>query len=161
MSRGVDDSFTLFFLAHDILEYNDRVIDEHANGERDTAERHDVERNIVQIHQQERANDRNGNCDSCNRCGPGITQESVQHDDGDDTAENCRVSHVIHGRRNELRLVVDRDDFDFFGQGLLERRESSSDSTRHLHGIGITLFVYRELDRLPATNARNSASRSL
>ncbi len=53
--RGFDDTLSLFFFSDDILEYDDRVIDQHADGQRDATERHDVEGNVVRVHQQERA----------------------------------------------------------------------------------------------------------
>ena len=74
-------------VAHDALEHDDRVVDQHADRERDAAQRHDVERQVERVHQHERAEHRDRDRDAGDQGGARIAQEQVQHQDREQAAD--------------------------------------------------------------------------
>ena len=102
VSGGLQGAFTLFSLPKDVFEHDDGVVDQHAYGQSDAAERHDVERYIVRVHQQKSADDRNRNRDRDDRGRARVSKESVQYDNCENAAENCRRCHIVDCGGNEL-----------------------------------------------------------
>jgi hypothetical protein len=145
----------MLLVAHDALEDHHCVVHQHANGQRDAAQRHDVERQIEGIHQHERAEHRHGDGDAGDERGARVTQESVEHQDRQQAADQRGGLDLADGGRDEPGLVVDRADLGALGQRLAERHEALANAVGERHGVRVALLVDRQFNGFASVYARD------
>ena len=59
--RGFEDIHSFLTMPEDVLEHDDRIVDEHSDAQSETAQAHDVERHVREIQERERPHHRNRN----------------------------------------------------------------------------------------------------
>ena len=90
-------------MADDVLDLDDRVVDQNAGHERDREQAHEVEREADRVHRPEGRNDRKRQRDRGDERGAQIAQEDEHDDDGEQRALDQR----LHGRMIIADLAVD------------------------------------------------------
>ncbi len=82
----------------DVLQHHDRVVHQHADRERDAAERHDVERQVEHVHHEEGADHRHRDREAGDEGGAGVAQEQVQDQDCQQAADQRGLAHLADRR---------------------------------------------------------------
>ena len=137
-ARGVERDFpdviaivavlllVLFGLADDVFGHDDACVDEHADGDGDAAERHDVRRDACALHEEECAehSERQRNRDD-EDAAEMPEKKDVGERDEDDLFDQ-RVAQRVDGVIDEDAAVVERDDVDARREGRAESRRSSA-----------------------------------
>ena len=95
----------------DVLQNDDGVVHQHAHGQCDTAEAHDVQGDVEGIHEHERGQHGDGDGRGDDQRAADVLQEQVQHDHGEQATDDGGVAHLVDGRGDELGLVVDGHEF--------------------------------------------------
>jgi hypothetical protein len=91
----------------DVLEHDDRVVDDHPDREREPRERDDIERAPQRPEDHERGDDRDGNTGRDDDRGPAVPQEQQQDENGQTAADEQVRRHEIARGEDVVRLVVD------------------------------------------------------
>ena len=138
----------LVALPEDILQHHDGVVDQHADAQRQTPERHDVEGQLAQSHQHEGGEhcQRDGQADD--QCLAQRLQEHQHHDHREDGPEQRGIAHRVDRVTDEAGLVLDHPVFDvardkpIIGQDL----KLFIHIVGHAHGVGVGLLPERDLD---------------
>ena len=94
--------------AHDVLDVDDRVVDEHADRDREAAERHRVERVAEVVEHERRGDQRQRNRDERDQRGAHVAQEREQHDEHDHGREREAVAQIAERALDEVRGPVQR-----------------------------------------------------
>ena len=74
-----------------VLEHDDRGVDDHADAERQPAERHRVQREAAEVEQRERADDRDRNRRADDERRAEVAQEREDDQDDEDAADRARA----------------------------------------------------------------------
>ena len=127
-------------MPEDVLEHDDRVIDQHPGAERQSAQAHEVEADAKQVEQAKGQNhaDRDGKRDSYRiAC---IVQEEKEDEEGEGGTKGERLHDIGDGVTDEPRLRIgDRQlDFRVF---LAQLSQHLIDALGHLHRIGARLLI--------------------
>ena len=105
--RGFLGRHALFDVALDVLDDDDGVVDHDADGENQAKQRQRVERDPHQAHDEECADERDGNGeDRDDRCAPRL-QEQNHDEDHEHERFSQRVDHGVNRELNKLRRIVD------------------------------------------------------
>ena len=140
--------------AKDVLDVDDGVIDQLADGDGETAERHGVDGEAERVEDDGGRQDRDGNGRQRDEGRAHIEQEQEQ-DDGDNR----------HGLEQDLLDVADRGfdevrlpeddvvDLDALRHGLIELGDGALDLAGQLHGVDRRLLLDRDDDGGPAHEA--------
>ena len=100
----------LLRLANHVFGHHDAGIDQYADGDRDSAQRHDVRADVRALHEQKRAKDgqrqRNGDDENAAEV---PQEENVRQRDEDDLFDQ-RVAQRVHGVIDEDAAIVERHD---------------------------------------------------
>ena len=67
-----------------VFNHDNRRIDEHADRQRDAAQRHDVRRHSQPVHRDEGHDHRDGQGENCDKCGAEMKEENYDHQADDD-----------------------------------------------------------------------------
>src|SRR5690606_17971960 len=94
-------------LPHDVLEDDDRVVDDHADAERDAAEAHLVQRKAAEVDEAERRDDRDRDRNRDDQRRRRVAQEREQDNDGQDSAPDRGVADAVDRALDERALVGD------------------------------------------------------
>ena len=145
--------------AEDVLDIDDRIIDQFTDGHRQAAERHRVDGYAEVTEGQRRDDDREGNRRQRNQAGAEIPEKDEEDDDHPDHAVADRLADVVDGGVDEIRLSEDvGDDGDVVRQPFLKLGQRVVDALTKHERVGAGLFLDREDDRPLAFNARVAAS---
>ena len=105
---GVPAVIAIRPVMEDVFKHDNRVIHDHADAQRNTAERHHVKRDVKYIHNQEGEQDatrhRDRNRDRC----ANVAQEHDQHDRREQHAHPDVGHGVVHRHIDVIRLVHDQ-----------------------------------------------------
>ena len=127
-------------LPFDVLDLDERVIHEDADGESKSAERHQIECRARQVKPDDRAEQGERNRRENDERGAPGTQKQ-EHHGGDKTADKQNfVLHPFHGRTDEDRLVENRFDVHARRSGDANFREAGKDAIDDIHSGGIAEF---------------------
>ena len=110
------------------------------------------------MHQHKNADDADRNDDARHHGCARITQKEIQDEYRQQAAVNGCIAHFAHRARNEFGLVVHAANFRAGRQAFAQLVEPRTDGMRELHGVGVALLVYGQLDAFAAVEARNSGS---
>ena len=147
-----------------VLDVDDRVVDELANGDGEAAEGHGVDGETKGAKDERRDDERQRDGGQRDRRRPEVEEEQEQHD-GD---ENCPVTqaldHIVNGALDEGRLAEEtRIDGDAGRHRLLQLGDGDVDPLRQSDGVRAGLLLNRQDRRGLRVNRGVSAldSRSL
>ena len=143
------------FLAQprDVLEHDDRIVDDHARGECQAAQRHHVEAQIGLAHEEERGDQRDRQRQRNDEGAAAMAEEEEDHQDRQRAADQGVVADVVERVLDEHRLVVDGGQARARRQGRLEFFEGLVDGVGHGHGIAVAFLVHRQFDGLVRVDA--------
>ena len=139
------------------LQHDNGVIDQHADRQRHTSQRHQIQRDAGLVHQSESAENRNRDREADDEGALQVAQEQEQDEDCQKSAHDGRIEHVIDCHLDELGLIEDNLIIDALRHQvrLLQRRKFLLHSRRNRDGIRIRLFVDGELDAFFAVQSRD------
>ena len=139
------------------LDHDDRVVHHQSDGEYQSQQRDDVDRESQQREEREGSDERYGNGHQRDDRGTPVLDEEV--DDGDDEHEGDdeRAEDVPHAGVDALRAVHDRRGFDAVGETLREPRHGGLDLVAHGHGVAARLLVDDDERRGAALEPRADA----
>jgi hypothetical protein len=92
-------------VSHDVLDDDDGVVDEDADGEREGQRGHHVEREAHDFHEGEGADDRGGQGQRTDERGTPVAKEEEDDGHGQHGAEHEVELHRVHGGADVLRVV--------------------------------------------------------
>ncbi len=125
----------LFDEAVDVLEHDDRVVDDDADHQREREHRHLVEREAERGDDGERADDRRRDRDRGDERRAEVPEEDQDDDGGQNAAEH---EVLLDGRQrgvDELRVVAHQPDLDVRRQRRLDLRHARLDRVRERDGV--------------------------
>ncbi len=142
LRRAQDDlevgalSSPLFVVFVGVLDHDDRRVDEHADRDRDAAERHDVRAEALPVHHDEREQERDGDREDRHERRAHVEEEEDTHESDDDRLFEQRAREGGHGALDQRRAVVADFDGHVVWQPCLELREPRLDPLDRLERIG-------------------------
>ena len=136
--------------AVDRLQHHDGVVEQHADPEREPAERHDVQGKPHLLHHEEGGDHRDGNGHRDHRRRPPVAEKQRDHQDGEQ-APLPGVPHDLRDRAfDELRLIEEDGQRHPGGNRVLHRFELRPDAFGHPHRVRVSLLEDPHLDALGA-----------
>jgi hypothetical protein len=131
----------------DVLEHDDGVVDDDADGEREREQRERVEREAGGAHQPERADDARGDGDGGDERRAHVAQEQKHDGGGEHRAEHQVLLHRPDRVLDELRLVARDVDRVAGGQLRPQFGEALFDPPNDLDRVGAALLAHVEQHR--------------
>ena len=89
-----------------VLDNNDRIVDDETDGDRQTTERHQVQCLADPMHEEERNGQSRGQGEGRDERGSPTTQERQQDQDAEDAADDDGIADVFDRVINEAGLIV-------------------------------------------------------
>lgn len=151
LGAGLQTVVAVRSIGKDVLQNNDGVIHDHTYAERDTAERHHVQRNAQHVHNQERKQDTARHCDGNSHGRAEVAQEKEQHDRGKQHAHPDVLNSVINRHVDIVGLIHN----DIPLQGIVALKQGvklSLGQLGNLRRIGAGLLVDRQDDTFLTVN---------
>src|SRR6266498_3208863 len=105
LDRGIIGIFTFFHVAHDVLQHDDGIVDDEADGESQRHKRQVVEAIIEQVHDGKGADDGHGQRQARNDSRRHIAQEKKDDEDNQPDRANESELDVMHRFTNRLSAV--------------------------------------------------------
>ena len=134
----------------DVLEHDDRIVDDDAGGQRQRQHRHVVQREAGHLHEDERPDDRGRHRQGGDQRHAQVADEEKDHHAREQTAEQEVTAKRLEGIADEARLVVPDADLEIRRQGRLDLFELGQDAVDDVDGIGARLLSDLQADgRLP------------
>ena len=153
----------LGLLAHvacDVLHDDDRAVYDHAYGNGQSAQTHQVRRHPLPVHQQECRCCRHRKRQRHRQCRPQVPQHHEQDQDDKDRPLPQRRRDGLDARLDQVRTVVERLNPHARGEGLLDLRDLGADAVDHLLGVGAPEHDGHTDNRLaPAVPGHHALSR--
>ncbi len=140
----------------DVLQHHDRIVDHHAGGQREPAQRHDVERQVQLVHEEEGRDQRHRQRQRDDERAPAVTEEQQDDEDRQRTADQRVLFDVVQRRLDEGRLVLDRGEAGAGRQTRGKPIEFGAHRLGHADGVGVAFLVDGQLDRLAAIDAHDA-----
>ncbi len=94
-------------VAVDVLEHHDRVVDQHAGGQREPAKAHQVELDVAEEEQTEGDDDRHRDGEADHQRAAPVAEKDEQHQDGQRPAQHQRLHQPLERRPHVRRIAVD------------------------------------------------------
>ena len=105
-SDAVEPILAVLDVAHDVLEHHDRVVDDEADAEDERHHRQVVEAEAQQLHDGERAENRERQRQRRNQRRRSVVEEQEDHRDDQQQRDEHRPLDVFEGRADGLRPVA-------------------------------------------------------
>jgi len=105
LHHGAGQGQALLTPPGDGLEHDDGVVHQHADAQGQPTEGHEVQGHVELVEQDERRDHREGNRHGDDEGRAHVAQEQVQHDHGQQAADERGVTHLADGLGDEHRLV--------------------------------------------------------
>ncbi len=137
-------------MAVDVLEHDDRVVDDKTDRDRQRHQRQIVEAVAQHIHDRESADERQRHGDARDYCRPQIAQEYEDHHHDESDGEQQRELNVGDRGADRLRAVAQDLDLDRWRDRRLQLRQSGLDAVHGLDDVGARQFENRQQNRLLA-----------
>src|ERR1035437_2034815 len=128
--------FVLLGLADDVLGHDDSRVYEHANGDGDSAQRHDVRRDARALHEQESAQYRERQRDGDHQDAAKVPQKQHVRQRDQNQLFDQRVAERVHCMIDEGAAVIERNDLDARGEARLNLADLLLDCLNYLPRIG-------------------------
>ena len=124
----------------DVLDHDDRRVDQEADGDRQPTERHRVQPDVERPQQKSCQRDRQWNGERHHQRRANVAEQQENHEHDEDAAQHDRSADASEGRVHELRLVVHRPQLNAFGQRASNVVDGLTNPGRDLHGVGAELL---------------------
>ncbi len=134
-----------FTPAEDVLEHHDGVVDEHPDPEGDSSQGHDVQGEPVEIHQDERGDDRYRDGSPDDKRAPDIAQEEQKDDDRENASLDGRIGDVRDRLPDVFRGIHDGCEMQL-GKVPVDPPDLLGHPVRDLDGILSRLFLNAQPD---------------
>ncbi len=137
MGDGGQNVFAeLLHVAIDVLDGDRRVVDENADRERETAERHHVDRLAERGERDQRGENRQGDRDRDDEGRAPAAEKDEDHEARQGGRDQAFAGHRCDGRFDEARLIPDESELDPGRQRRLDRRQARLDAGDDVEGRG-------------------------
>jgi hypothetical protein len=142
----------------DVLDHDDRGVDEEADGDRQPTQRHCVQPNTERSQKEacQRDGQRNGQRHDQGRAQVAEQQQDDEHHEH--AAQHHRPADATQRRIHQLGLVVDGAQFDAFGQRPTNVLNRLADARPDLHGVGPELLDDPRADDLALQAMRDPST---
>ena len=141
--------FPLFDVSRDVLDHDDRVVDDEARRDRQRREREIVEAVPEQVHHAERADERERNRDGGDGGGAQVPQKAEDDEDDQADRDDERDLDVFDGRTHGLGAVAEDGDVDALGKRRLQTRKELLHAVGHVDDVRARLAHDIEDDGAP------------
>ena len=122
-------------MAIDVLDDNDRIIDDEAYRNREAAHRHDIDRLPQPPHHEEGRHDSQRQRHRCDERQSPVAEEDEKNDHGECGADQNRVANVHDRRRDEFREVIRLVEFESGRQRFGQVGECGLDSRANVQNV--------------------------
>ncbi len=137
----------------DVLDGHRRLVDQHADGQGQAAQRHDVDRVAGQPQRQQRAEQGHRDVEDHHDHAAPVAQEQQDHQAGQRGADQALRAHAADGRAPPSAIRRTRSGSSTpSGSTLLKRRHGAVDVGHHGQGRGGVLLDDRDVDRALAVD---------
>src|SRR6266481_2500866 len=145
--RGLQGRLAFFYIAGNVFDHNDGIVDHEAGGNGEGHERKIIEAVAQQVHHPEGAHNREGHGKTGNDRGANAAQEQEddQHDEHD--GQHQRELHVRNGSANSGGTVSQYFHAHRGGQRSLQLRQQFLDAVDHRDDVGAGLALNIQDDR--------------
>ena len=143
-------------VAEDVLEHDDRVVDQHPHAKRESAQRHDVEGEIAHPHHDERGQDGERDRDPDHERLPERAEEEEHHEHREEGPDQRGVPDRSDRVLDEFGLVLDHLELDVAGHEPARRQvvQLSGHVLGDRDRVGVGLLPDRQLDGRNAVQPR-------
>ena len=121
----------LFDVPEDVLEHDDRIVDDDPDRERDREQRHVVQRGAHHVHQRERRDDGGRDRQRGDEDGPDVADEHHDDDGGEEAAEQQVLLERRDGRVDEPGVVARQRDGHVLRQRAPDRLQPPANALGH------------------------------
>ena len=136
--------------AVNVLDDDDHVVDDQTDRDGQTAHRHQVDRSAERPHEDERRDHRERKRQSGDRRQSPVAEKDEQHDDGEQAADENRVTDARNRVGDEFGEVVDTGHRDAGRQHFREPRQRFVDADLEVQDVGADLLRDAQRDRVAA-----------
>ncbi len=154
---GLEGRFALLHVAVDVVDHDDRVVDQHADRQHQREQHHHVERHAGELHdderQQHRERDRRADEEGVAQPHGEEEHDHDEHDAGEDV-----VLEIGHHDADVLRLVGEEGRFHSRRPGCLEALDLRLQPVGELDDVRTRALLHRQRHRFPAVDARVGAA---
>ena len=157
--RRIDRRQALFHVLFDILDDDDSIIDDEADGEDHREERQCVDREVEHDERAERTDQGNRNGEQRDDRRAPVLQEDEDDEDDEQQCLEERHENLFDGCADVVRRVEDRRHLHARRQRLLRFIKDLADFADCLHGVCITRELNAEADGRVAIELRNDGFR--
>src|SRR6185437_4585180 len=141
LERGGDGRLTGLHVAHDVLDHDDGVVDDEADGDGQRHQRQVVERVVERVHRRASAGDGDRDGDAGDQRRPEAAQEEQHHHDDQRYGDGQRVFDVGDRRADRAGAVGEHGDLDRRRQPFRQFRGGGADAVGGLDDIGAGLAI--------------------
>ena len=152
--RGLQGAHPGLAVSEDVLQDDDRVVDQHAHPERESPQAHDVQGHAESIHEREGADHGNRNRQGNRHRVARVAQEEEEDYESEQATQDQCLDHVADRLVDECGLVG-RDLGNEVGILLPEEVEGLLHILRNRHRVGAGLLEDEESNRLGGVVPRN------
>ncbi len=149
LAHRFDAAFAGFTMQDDVLDDDDGVVDDEADGGGETAERHEIEALAEQPHEEHGDRDRDRNDEARDDRRTPVAQEEEENHAGENEADEDGIAHAGDALAHQLRLVVKGLEVDARGKLLAQLIELGGDpignSDRVAGGLARNVEQHRRL----------------
>ena len=147
LERCVERAFTVLLgVPDDVLQHDDRIVDDEADRQRQRHQRDVVDRKAEQVHHGERRDQRDRDGKRRDQRRPDPPHEGEDHQDHQRDRQRQRELDVADRGADRARAVVEGLQRRGGRQLVLERRQHRLDRIDHRHRVGVRLPLDREDD---------------
>ena len=104
--RRIDTGLTVLHVPVRVFQYDDRVVDDHADRNRERQQRHHVQREAHRQQECIRRDDRRRNCDRGDERSAKAAQEQQNHQNREAAAANQLALSLVNTRLHEVRHIL-------------------------------------------------------
>ena len=142
-------------VAMDIFDLDRGVIDQHPDRERDSAERHRVDRLAGQLERDDRGQNRQRDRRDDDQHAARRAEEHQHHQRDQRGGDRGLLHDVPQGGAHELRLIEGERDLQSLGRGGADERNLGLDRVDHGQRRGVGVLDHHQVGRLLAVDAHH------
>ena len=146
LTHGRGDRAGPFHLVVDVLDLDGRLVDQDADGQRQAAEGHEVDRLAREPQGHQRPADRERDVEDHDDDAPPVAEEDQHHQSGQDRAEDALGRQAPHGVGDGGGLVELEADLDVVGEDRLHLGQGFLDVPDDRKGGGVGPLGHEDVD---------------
>ena len=152
LTHGRGDRAGPFHLVVDVLDLDGRLVDQDADGQRQAAEGHEVDRLAREPQGHQRPADRERDVEDHDDDAPPVAEEDQHHQSGQDRAEDALGRQAPHGVGDGGGLVELEADLDVVGEDRLHLGQGFLDVPDDRKGGGVGPLGHEDVDGAAAVD---------